>query len=419
MRIVLEQATMLASDGTSQIADLYLLDGQIEGLDLGGDVDESFDASGKIVAPAFVDLHTRLGVPGGEVREDLSSGLGAAVAGGFGTVVTMPSTDPAIDEPALVRMLCHESEALGLARIRPSAALSRGCKGRHMTDFAALQEAGAVMLTDSPSAIADPVLFRRACEYASALGLVIQTHPEDPVLVQDGIMNEGVWSQRLGVPGRPVAAEAMHIYRNCEIALLTGARLHIAQVSSRRGLQVIEWFQEQGANVTAEVSPAHLLLTEECFARFDPVFKVEPPLRAQSDALYLQEALQRGALSAIVSAHAPFTREEKERDLNHAPAGIASLELVFPLLYTHLVKTGSMSLSALLHYLHRGPAQVMGWDGPDLSPGQPADVVVLDLEEQHDVDPTSLVSKAKLTPWNGMTLSGWPVATFVRGVRVF
>jgi dihydroorotase len=418
-RIVIQRARLLDSDGDHGVRDLYLQDGLIEGFDLGGDVDASFDADGCTVTPAFIDLHTHLRVPGGEVKEDLASGLRAAVAGGYGTVVSMANTTPVVDDPGLVAELIAKAEALGLARLRPAAALSQGLEGKRLTDFAALQAAGAVMITDDGIPVADGHLMRRACEYARELGLVIQTHSEEPSLRQGGVMNEGEVSVRLGLPGNPVAAETVMIFRDCEVARMTGARVHIAHVSSARGMQVVAWFKAQGAPVSCEVTPHHLTLTDEALATFDPLYKVAPPLRTAADVAALREAVARDVVDCVGSDHAPHTRAEKELDMLEAPFGIANLEVAFPLLYTRLVHEGGLELPQLLRLLQRGPAEVMGWPVPRLAPGEAADVTVLDLGRERPVEAASFKSKARFSPWDGEELFGWPVATFVRGRQVF
>ncbi len=418
MITVIKNGTLTDSTG-SRKADLYLEDGRILGQDLNLQADEVIDASGLAVTPAFVDLHVHLRVPGQEVKEELATGLAAAAAGGFGTVVSMANTDPVVDDPAIVADLIAQAERLGLVRLRPAATLSVGIKGTQLSDYAALQAAGAVMITDDGIPVADSHLMRRAAEYVRELGLVIQTHSEDPSLRQDGVMNEGTVSQELGLPGNPAAAEAVAIFRDCEVALLTGARVHIAHVSSRRGMQVIEWFKSQGAPVTAEVTPQHLTLTDESLRSFDPVFKVAPPLRTADDVEWLIDAINRGVVDSIGTDHAPHTRAEKERDMLQAPFGIANLEVTFPLLYTRLVKTGRVSLERLLELLQNGPARVMGWTEPTLAAGAVADLTLLDLETVRPVEPEKFRTKAKFGPWDGEELSGWPVRTLVGGRTVY
>ena len=418
-RIRIQNARLHDLYGDHGVHDLYLKDGFIEGTDLGGEVDETFDAEGNLVTPAFIDLHAHLREPGQEQKEDLASGLAAAAAGGFGTIVSMANTTPPVDEPGTVTALIAKAERLGFARLRPAATLSRGLKGLELTDFAALKDAGAVMITDDGIPVQDGHLMRRACEYAAELELVIQTHSEDPGLRQNGVMNEGVVSQRLGLPGNPVAAEAAMIYRDCEIAAMTGARVHIAHVSSKRGMKVIEFFKAQGAPITCEVTPHHLSLTDAVLENFDPIAKVAPPLRTAEDVAYLHDAVKRGVVDSIGTDHAPHTRAEKDQDMERAPFGIGNIEVAFPLLYTELVLGDGLPLGTLLKLLQSGPTKVMSWTPPKLAPGQPADVVVLDLETERPVKPETFKSKAKFSPWKGQELKGWPTLTLVRGKLAF
>lgn len=418
MRLVIRNARLVDANGEHGVHDLYLKDGLVEGTDLAGEVDDSYDAGENAVTPALIDPHVHLREPGQEVKEDLASGLAAAAAGGYGTVVSMANTDPVVDEPELVAELIAKAERLATARLRPAAALTRGLKGETLCDYAALKRAGAVMVTDDGIPVADSHLMRRACEYAAELGLVVQTHSEEPSLRQDGVMHEGRVSQRLGLPGNPAAAEAIMIYRDCEVAQLTGARVHIAHVTTKRGMQVVEWFKEQGAPVTCEVTPQHLTLTDATLESFDPIYKVAPPLRSEEDVAYLRDALARGVVDCVGTDHAPHTKAEKELDLLQAPFGIANIELAFPLLYTRLVAAGVLSLEALLSLCQDGPAKVMGWQAPRLEPGRAADVVILDLKTPLPVEASRFMSKAKFSPWQGERLRGWPLATFVRGRRV-
>jgi len=418
-RVALRGGRLVDGSGDMGVHDLYLKDGVIEGLDLGGSVDVEHDASGTLVTPAFLDLHAHLRDPGQEVKEDLASGLAAAAAGGYGTVVSMANTDPVVDDPGLVADLVARAARTSGARLRPAAALSRGLGGEELTDFAALKAAGAVMITDDGIPVADSHLMRRACEYAAELGLMIQTHSEDPALRAKGVMNEGAVSHRLGLPGNPVEAESLMLFRDGELARMTGARVHLAHVSSKRGIEVASWLKAGGAPITIEVTPHHLTLTDESLASFDPLYKVAPPLRSAADVAYLRDALHGGVIDSIGTDHAPHTLAEKERDMLEAPFGISTIEVTFALLYTELVAAGALPLARLLHLLQDGPAAVMGWAPPRLAVGAPADIVVLDLERVREVDAAHLTSKAKHTPWQGTPLRGWPVLTVVAGAAVF
>lgn len=418
-RLRITGAHLLDADKDYGIGDLYINDGVIEGIDLSGEVDETFDGAGLTLCPAFIDLHVHLREPGQEVKEDLNTGLSAAAAGGFGTVVSMANTRPTVDEAGLVAELVAKAERIKGARLCPAAALSHGLKGETLTDFAALKAAGAVMITDDGIPVVDSHLMRRACEYAAELGLIIQTHSEDPALRQNGVMNEGTVSQRLGLPGNPVSAEAIMIFRDCEIAAMTGARVHIAHVSSQRGMQVIEWFKAQGAPVTAEVTPHHLTLTDDVLSDFDAVAKVAPPLRTQADVDYLIDAIKRGVVDSIGTDHAPHTRAEKEADMLDAPFGIGNIEVCFPLLYTRLVEGGHITLQKLIALLSTGPARVMNWELPTLAAGSVADIVLLDLSTERAVSPKKFKSKARFSPWADWQLKGWPVATYREGELVY
>ena len=417
-RIVINNSKLIDCHGKKD-GNIYLKDGFIEGINLGGEVDENFDAKGKLVTPAFIDLHAHLREPGQEIKENLTSGLTAAAAGGFGTVISMANTTPPIDDPKVITELIAKAERLGQARLRPAATLSRGLQGKALTDFAALKAAGAVMITDDGIPVTDSHLMRRACEYASELDLVIQTHSEEVSLRANGIMNESKVSHQLGLPGNPVSAEAVMIYRDCEISMLTGARVHIAHVTSKRGMQVVRWFKDQGANITVEVTPHHLTLTDESLKNFDPIYKVAPPLRSEEDRQYLVETIKSDLVDNIGTDHAPHTKAEKEQDMLSAPFGIANIEVAFPLLYTKLVTSGQITLENLLSLFQLKPAKVMNWEIPTLETGKPADIVVLDLETEQPVKANNFRSKAKFSPWEDFPLKGWPAATFIRGEQVF
>jgi dihydroorotase len=405
---------------TSEARDVFINNGLIEGFNLTDSSDLEIDASNFLLAPALIDPHVHLREPGQEVKEDLKSGLSAAVAGGFGTVVCMPNTKPVIDDPEMVSSLIQKAEKLGLARLLPSAALTRGQEGKLLADAAALKAAGAVMLTDDGRTNEDAGVLRRGLEYAHALGLVVSVHAEDASLRGDGVMNEGEVSERLGLPGNPAAAEAARIARDLEICAVTGARLHIQHLSTARGLQLVRDAKARGINVTCEVGPHHLTLTDSKLETFDSMYKVAPPLRLQSDCEALLEGLVDGTVDCIGTDHAPHTQAEKEQDLLEAPFGIANIELAFPLLYTHFVATGKLKLEKLLELMTTGAAKVLGIAEPKLEVGMPADLVLLDLNTKKVVDPSSFKTKANFgSPWAGQELTGWAAMTIVRGTVVF
>jgi dihydroorotase len=418
-RIVIKNARAI---GETKTRDVYIKDGLIEGFDLGLEAQTTIDATKMLLSIAFIDPHAHLREPGQEVKEDLSSGLTAAARGGYGTVICMPNTNPVIDDPEIVSSLIAKAERIGQARLLPSAALTRGQQGKQLADAAALKAAGAVMVTDDGRTNEDANVLRRGLEYAHALGLVVSVHAEDATLRGDGVMNEGASSERLGLPGNPAGAEAARIARDLEICAMTGARLHIQHLSTARGLQLVREAKARGVNVTCEVGPHHLTLTDSMLEteRFfcKPLLKVAPPLRTQSDCDALLEGILDGTVDCLGTDHAPHTKAEKEKDFLEAPFGIANIEECFPLLYTRFVKTGKLKLERLIELLTTGPAKVLGISEPKLEVGALADLVLFDPEFSRAVDYASHPPATKASfdsPWMGEVLHAWPQVTIVRG----
>jgi dihydroorotase len=418
-RIVIKNARAI---GETKARNVYIKDGLIEGFDLSLEAETTIDAAKMLLSVAFIDPHAHLREPGQEVKEDLESGLTAAARGGYGTVVCMPNTNPVIDDPEIVSSLIAKAERIGQARLLPSAALTRGQQGKQLADATALKAAGAVMLTDDGRTNEDANVLRRGLEYAHALGLVVSVHAEDATLRGDGVMNEGATSERLGLPGNPAGAEAARIARDLEICAMTGARLHVQHLSTARGLQLVREAKARGVNVTCEVGPHHLTLTDSMLEteRFfcKPLLKVAPPLRTQVDCDALLEGILDGTVDCLGTDHAPHTKAEKEKDFLEAPFGIANIEECFPLLYTRFVKTGKLKLEKLIELLTTGPAKVLGIAEPKLEVGAPADLVLFDPEFSRVVDYASYPPATKASfdsPWMGETLHAWPQVTIVRG----
>lgn len=403
--------------GRSELETLFIRGGKILGWNLSERADETLDGRGGTVVPAFLELHAHLREPGQEEKEDLASGLAAAAAGGYGTVVSMPNTTPVVDDPALVRALIQKAAHLGFARLKPAAALTKGQQGEQLAELALLKEAGAATFTDDGRTNENARVLRLGLEFAGSLGMVVMVHAEDSGLRADGVMNEGAVSEELGLPGNPGAAEAARVARDIEIARLTGARLHLQHLSTARALDLVRRAKADGLSVTCEVCPHHLTLTDGALRSFDALYKVAPPLRTQSDAAALLEGLRDGTVDCLATDHAPHTRAEKERDLLEAPFGIPSIEVAFPLMYTRF--GDSLGLEKLVDLFTVAPARVMGWDTPSLEAGATADVTVLDLNTERVVDPRAFKSKAKFSPWAGETLRGWPLLTLVAGKVAF
>ncbi|RJF71125.1 dihydroorotase [Deinococcus cavernae] len=402
--------------GSEQLESVTVENGKIKGWNL-PEEGQVIDGQGGTLAPALIELHAHLREPGQTEKEDLASGLAAAAAGGYGTVVCMPNTRPVIDDPAVVRSLIEKANGLGFARLKPAAALTKGQQGEGLAELSYLKDAGAVMFTDDGLTNENARVLRLGLEYAKSLNMVISVHAEDAGLRAGGVMNEGVVSEELGLPGNPAAAAAARVARDMELVALTGARLHVQHLSTARELDIVREAKKRGLPVTCEVCPHHLDLTDEALRSFDAMYKVAPPLRSRADADYLLEGLLDGSVDCIATDHAPHTKAEKERDLLEAPSGIAYIEIAFPIMWTRFGE--KLGLEKLVDLMTAAPARVMGWPEPTLDAGAPADLVVLDLTTEREVNPAGFKSKAKFTPWQGQMLSGWPVLTVVNGQVAF
>jgi dihydroorotase len=417
--ILIKNVNLVDAKGIRGPADVLVGEGRILSLE-GGEASLVVDGSGKLLAPGFLDLHAHLREPGEEVKEDLASGLMAAVRGGYTDVVSMPNTRPPVDTPEAVRALKAKALRLGLARLHPGAALTVGQEGERLTQAGGLKEAGAVLLTDDGRTNEDAFILAAGLLQAAPLGLPVAVHAEDASLRRQGVMNDGPLAHRLGLPGNPPEAEAARIARDLEVlryALRRSKatpRLHVQHLSTRRGVELIREARRAGLPVTAEATPHHLTLTEEALKGFDPIFKVAPPLRAEEDREALLEGLLDGTLAAIATDHAPHTQAEKERDLLRAPFGIPSLEVAFPLLYTELHLKRGFPLPRLVALFTDGPREVLGLRPLHLEEGAEASLVLLDPKEA-PVEPARFASKARYSPWAGWVLAGWPVLTLVEG----
>jgi dihydroorotase len=417
--ILIKNVNLVDAKGVRGPADVLIGEGRILSLE-GGEASLVVDGSGKLLAPGFLDLHAHLREPGEEVKEDLASGLLAAVRGGYTDVVSMPNTSPPVDTPEAVRALKAKALRLGLARLHPGAALTVGQEGERLTQVGGLKEAGAVLLTDDGRTNEDAFILAAGLLQAAPLGLPVAVHAEDASLRRQGVMNDGPLAHRLGLPGNPPEAEAARIARDLEVlryALRRSKatpRLHVQHLSTRRGVELIREARRAGLPVTAEATPHHLTLTEEALKGFDPIFKVAPPLRTKEDQEALLEALLDGTVDAIATDHAPHTQAEKERDLLRAPFGIPSLEVAFPLLYTELHLKRGFPLPRLVALFTDGPREVLGLKPLHLEEGAEASLVLLDPKEA-PVEPARFASKARYSPWAGWVLAGWPVLTLVEG----
>ncbi|MCS7310690.1 MAG: dihydroorotase [Armatimonadetes bacterium] len=425
MRTIFRRAHVCdPSQGIDRVADVVVDEGKVLAItddstpyDVGSC--EVVNCAGLALAPGLIDLHTHLREPGYEYKEDVQSGTAAAVAGGFSAVCCMPNTDPPLDEPSVIRGLLRRAEEVGLARVYPVAAVTKGMREEGLSEMAALKEAGAVAVTDDAYPLQSAEVLRRGMEYAAQLGLTLMTHCEDKSLTHDGCMNEGLTATIMGLRGMPPVAEEVQVMRNCLMSLYTGCRLHILHVSTAGAVRILRWAKAQGVPVTAETCPHYFALTDEACLGYNTHAKMNPPLRTQADCDAVVEGLLDGTIDAIATDHAPHASHEKAQEFALAPFGIVGLETAFAVAYTELVSTGRMSLSQLVDKMSCQPARILGLPGGTLQPGAPADLALFDLNRRWTVRASEFRSKSRNTPFEGWELQGKPVLTMVGGKIVY
>ncbi len=380
-----------------------------------------FDVSRLCVFPGFIDLHAHLREPGREYAETIATGLAAAAAGGFTAVCAMPNTSPVNDSREVCEFIVARGAAVRGARLHPIAAISKGQKGEEMTAFGELAAAGAVAFSDDGKWLADGSLLRHAFEHARLFGKPIVQHCEDRTLSEGAPMHEGAVSTRLGMSGQPAIAEAAAVARDLLVAEWTGGRLHVAHLSTARALELVRRAKADGIAVTCEVTPHHMVLTDEEVAAsgFSTRTKMNPPLREVSDLTAIVAGILDGTIDAIATDHAPHHADEKAVDFNSAPFGIVGLETAVSLIHDRFVARGRFGLDRFVTLFSAGPARVFGLPGGTLAPGAPADVTLFDPEARVKVDPHKFLSKGRSTPFAGWELSGAPAATIVGGEVVW
>jgi len=372
------------------------------------------DIKGLKIAPGFVDLHTHLREPGYEERETLETGSRAALAGGFTQLCCMPNTDPAIDNLETIKYIYRRAETLPV-HIYPIAAITKNRQGEELTEMAELAEAGAVAFSDDGNSLQNPLLMRYALEYAKIANRPIINHAEDIFLRNDGLMNEGPVSTRLGLSPNPVVAEELMVYRDIRLAQWLDARVHIPHVSSAGSVEMIRRAKSAGVRVTAEATPHHFSLTDEYLSGFDTNGKMAPPLRSESDRLAVIAGLKDGTIDAIATDHAPHPVETKETSFDMAASGIIGLETAFCLAMTCLVHKNHLTLMDLVRLLTTQPAAAMGIPLPELKPGEPANLTVFDPDEWWVFSRKDIYSKSQNTPFIGWEFTGRIKAVISRG----
>jgi dihydroorotase len=372
------------------------------------------DCAGAILAPGLVDLRAFIGEPGEEHRETLRSASEAAASGGVTTIVAQPNTSPVIDDPAVVDFVLRRARDTARVHIRPAAALTKGCRGQEMTEIGLLKAAGAVAVTDAHRPLTNAQVMRRCLSYARMFDMPVIHHVEDPNLVGEGVMNEGEFATRLGLPGIPAAAETIMLERDMRLVQLTGARYHAAIVSCRESLEVLRRAKHAGLPVTAGVSINHLTLNEMDIGEYRTFLKLSPPLRSEEDRIALVEALAEGLIDVIVSDHNPQDVETKRLTFAECEPGAIGLETMLAA-GMRLVEAGQIGLPRLFEAMSEAPARLLGLEAGRLAKGMPADLIAFDPDYPWVVDPAMLKSLCKNTPFDEARMSGKVMLTMVAG----
>ncbi|WP_394175044.1 dihydroorotase [Guptibacillus hwajinpoensis] len=378
-----------------------------------------FDAKEQLLVPGLVDLHVHLREPGGEHKETIETGTKAAAKGGFTTIAAMPNTRPVPDSVESMQKLSKRIEDTANVRVLPYGAITTRQLGEELTNFEGLKESGAFALTDDGVGVQSAGMMLEAMKRAAASNLSIVAHCEENTLINGGSVHEGHFSKKNHLNGIPSVCESVHIARDVLLAEAAGVHYHVCHISTKESVRTVRDAKRAGINVTAEVTPHHLLLSEENIPGLDTNYKMNPPLRSKEDRDALIEGLLDGTIDFIATDHAPHSAEEKSNSMEKAPFGIVGLETAFPLLYTNFVEKGTFTLKQLVDWLTIKPSTAFGLQYGSLRNGVNADLTIIDLTQEEEINPESFLSKGRNTPFAGWTCKGWPVNTFVNGKMVY
>lgn len=399
------------------ICDVLIEDGKIKsiGKDLQVKDIEIINAAGCIVTPGLIDMHVHFREPGQEAKEDFASGTRAAAAGGYTTVATMPNTKPVVDTSALVNSLKHRAAEVGIVHVEIIGALTKGQAGKEMAEVGDMTQAGAIAFSDDGHYVESAKVLLNGFDYLRTFDKIIIGHDEEVSLVEDGVMNEGHHSAMLGMKGRPTVAEDIAVARDIMLAEYADAKVHIAHISSAKALDIVRQAKKRGVKVTAEVTPQHLTMTDECVDPTNTSTKVNPPLRSAKDTEAMLQGLKDGTIDAIVTDHSPHAEEEKDVEYRYAPSGFPGLETALGVLLTDLYHTGKISLEEIIAKMTCGPAKVFGMDRGVIEEGKAADITIIDPELEWMVDETKFYTRGTHSPFNGKKLKGKAIMTIVDG----
>ncbi|HXA58812.1 MAG TPA: dihydroorotase [Streptosporangiaceae bacterium] len=414
---LIKNAQILGGDAQ----DILIRDGEIAaiGRELGEAAAQTVDAQGLIALPGLVDLHTHLREPGREDAETVESGTMAAARGGFTAVHAMANTRPVADTAGVVEQVWRLGAEAGYCDVQPVGAVTQGIEGRQLAELGAMADSAARVrvFSDDGHCVSDAVIMRRALEYVKAFDGVIAQHAQEPRLTEGAQLNEGVMSAKLGLRGWPAVAEEAIIARDCLLAAHVGSRLHVCHVSTAGSVEIIRWAKSKGWQVTAEVTPHHLLLDDTLAESYDPIYKVNPPLRTREDIAALRDALADGTIDCVATDHAPHSLETKETEWAEASMGMVGLETALSVVHEAMVETGLLDWAGVADRMSYRPAQIgrLAGHGRPLEAGAPANITLYDPDVRAAVDPANFASKSRNTPYAGLELPGRVIATFLRG----
>ncbi|MDB4957711.1 MAG: dihydroorotase, multifunctional complex type [Myxococcales bacterium] len=395
-------------------ADIRITNGRIVEIGRGLVAPRIIDVKDLWIVPGLVDLHVHLREPGQEYKEDIETGTRAAAAGGFTTICCMPNTKPVNDMRAVTELIVRRAREVGAVRVRPIGAITQGLEGKLLAEIAEMKDAGIVAISDDGRPVMNAGLLRRAFEYARTFDLPVVQHAEDLDLAEGGAMNEGAVATRIGIRGQPACAESAMVARDLEIVEWTGARYHVAHVSTARTVALVREAKRRGLPVTCEVTPHHLALTDEACSHYDTRTKVMPPLRTEADQQALLEALADGTIDAIATDHAPHSPVEKDVEFECAAPGMLGLETALPIVLD-FVRMGTLDDKRVIAALTGGAARAFGLPGGSLAVGAMADLAIIDPERPFTITADAMASKSRNTPFLGQTLAGRAVLTLFEG----
>ncbi|MCR4430408.1 MAG: dihydroorotase [Tepidanaerobacteraceae bacterium] len=422
MKKILKKARVIdPASNVDEIRDVLVVDGCIAAVEKSIDISgaEVLDLSGLVLTSGLIDMHVHFREPGYEYKEDIETGSRSAAAGGFTSVACMPNTAPPVDNAAMVEYIKARASKSGIVRVHPVGCVSKGREGREMAEMGDMAEAGAVAFSDDGSPVYDGSLMRKALQYASMFDRVIINHCEEPGLFEGGQINEGYVSTLMGLAGIPASCEEIMVARDIILSRDTGARVHLTHISTKGSVELIRRAKAEGIKVTCDVTPHHLILTQEAVLGYNTNAKMNPPLRTEEDIEALVEGLKDGTIDAIATDHAPHSRDEKDVEFDKAAFGIVGLETALGLVITHIVGRHRLSLSEAIRKMTANPAKILGIDAGRLAAGKPADITVMDIDTEWIVDKNRFLSKGRNTPFHGWKLRGRAVMTMVGGRIVY